>query len=113
MAIHNDTEVIMRRTISMCLGAASSVVLLVLALWAWRREEDFAALLGAHNLRIAGWSAKCTAVALVAAGEAILLLLVIRPAFKRDAFTSILAPLAVLVFMLSAASAVALGLAGR
>ena len=103
----------MRRTIVMIAGGFAGILLLVLALWAWRGDDYFATGWGAHNLRIARMAVRCGAVALASAGEALLLLLVVRRVYKRDAITGILAGLAVLVFMLSAASAVALGLAGR
>jgi hypothetical protein len=106
-------EVFMRRTLPMMIGGVFGLLLLVLALWAWRGDEDFATGWGAHNLRIARIAVRCAAVALASAGEALLLILVVRKVYKRDAITGILGALAILVFMISAASAVALGLAGR
>ena len=103
----------MRRTLAIVMGGAAGILLLVLALWAWQGDDLFATGWGAHNLRIARMAVRCGAVALASAGEALLLSLVVRRVYKRDPITGILAALAVLVFMLSAASAVALGLAGR
>ena len=103
----------MRRNAMIFLGGAWGVVLLVLALWAWKSDEDLATRLGAHNLRIEIWAVRCAAVALTAAAEALLMLLVVRLIYKKDAITSILGGLAMLVSMLSAVSAIALGLAGR
>src|SRR5258706_14828589 len=103
----------MRRTLAIVMGGAAGILLLVLALWAWQGDDYFATGWGAHNLRIARMAVRCGAVALASAGEALLLMLVVSGVYKRDAITGILAGLAILVFMLSAASAVALGLAGR
>jgi hypothetical protein len=97
----------------MVVGGVAGVLLLVLALWAWRGDEDFASGWGAHNLKVARMAVRCGAVALASAGEALLLILVVRRAYKPDAITGILGALAILAFMLSAASAIALGLAGR
>ena len=103
----------MKRSIWTTLGASFGVGFLVLALWAWRRDEDLATRMGAHNLAVVTWAVRCAAVALVAAAEALLLLLVIANVWRRDLITSALGLSAALVFVLSAASAVALGLAGR
>src|SRR5437016_3503105 len=103
----------MKRSISSTLGGCLGVGLLVLALWAWRLDEDLATRMGAHNLTVVTWAIRCAAVALIAAAEALLLLLVIANVWPRDLLTSILGLSAALVFVLSAASAVALGLAGR
>jgi hypothetical protein len=102
-----------RRTIWTILGACLGVTVLVLALWAWRRDEDLATRFGAHNLALVTWAVRCAAVALVAAGEAQLVFLVIANVWRRDLLTNLLGLSAALVFALAAASAVALGLAGR
>ena len=95
------------------LGGIWGVGLLVLALWAWRNNEEAATVLHAHNRVVVAWAMRCAAVALVAAGEAVLGILVIGNLWRHDLFTRVLVLSAALVFMLSTASAVALGLAGR
>lgn len=95
------------------LGSIWGVGLLVLALWAWRNNEDAATYLHAHNRVVYAGAVRCAAVALVAAGEAVLAVFVIGNLWRRDLFTKLLVLSAVTVFMLSVASAVALGLAGR
>jgi hypothetical protein len=101
------------------LAALLSLALLVAALWGWRRGEALASGWGASNLAIVTWAVRCGAVALGAAAEGLLAWLVIeniwrqQPPPQRDPFTLALGLSAALVFMLSAASAVALGLAGR
>src|SRR5437763_817147 len=97
------------------LAALLSLALLVAALWVWRRGEALASAWGAANLAVVTWAARCGAVALGAAAEGLLAWLVIGRIWRRqrDPFTLALGLSAALVFMLSAASAVALGLAGR
>jgi hypothetical protein len=104
---------IMLRKTFISLGSAWGLGLLILALWAWRNDETLATYLGAHNLRVATWAVRCTAISLLAAGEAFIALLVLGNIWRRDWFTNALGLSAALVFMLSTASAVALGLAGR
>ena len=103
----------MRRSMTVFLGGAAGVAMLIVALWAWHRDEDIATRMGLHNLKVATWAVRCGAVAMVAAAEALLAGLVVGSIYKRDAFTSMLGLSAALVFVLCAASAVALGLAGR
>lgn len=103
----------MIKQLTTVLGALWAIGLLVLALWAWRRGEEIAVYLGAHNQAIVTWSARCAAVALAAAAEGLLAMLVIGNLWRRDAFTSAVGLSAALIFMLSLVSAVALGLAGR
>ena len=95
------------------LGGAWGVGLLVLALWAWRNNDEAATFLHARNRVVFAWAVRCAAVALIAAGEAVLGMLVIGNLWRHDLFTRVLVLSAALVFMLSTASAVALGLAGR
>lgn len=103
----------MLRKTFISLGSAWALGLLVLALWAWRNDETLATYFGAHNFRIATWAVRCAAISLLAAGEACIGLLVIGNIWRRDWFTNALGLSAALVCMLSTASAVALGLAGR
>ena len=94
-------------------GSIWGVGLLVLALWAWRNNGNVAFFLGAHNLAVASWSVRCGAIAILAAGEAILVMMVLGNIWRRDWLTKALGLSAALVFLVSGASAVALGLAGR
>ncbi len=103
----------MLQKIIVILGGIWGLGLLVIALWAWRNNENAAAYLHAHNRIVFAWSVRCAAVALIAAGEAVLAVFVIGNLWRRDLFTQLLVLSAVMVFMLSFASAVALGLAGR
>ena len=99
------------------LAALFSLALLVAALWGWRRGEALASGWQVSNLAVVTWAVRCGAVALAAAAEGLLAWLVIgkiwRQQVQRDSFSLALGLSAALVFMLSAASAVALGLAGR
>jgi hypothetical protein len=102
------------------LAALFSLALLVAALWGWRRGEALASAWQVSNLAVVTWAVRCGAVALGAAAEGLLAWLVIGKIWRqpqrpqqRDPFTLALGLSAALVCMLSAASAVALGLAGR
>ena len=95
------------------LGAVWGVCLLMLSLWSWRNNENAALYMHAHNRVVFGSAVRCASVALAAAGEAVLLIFVIGNLWRRDLFTNWLVLSAVTTLMLSVASAVALGLAGR
>jgi hypothetical protein len=106
------------------IAAMLSLALLVAALWGWRRGEALASGWDVSNLAVVTWAVRCGAVALGAAAEGLLAWLVIGKIWRpqpqpqqrpphRDPFMLALGLSAALVFMLSAASAVALGLAGR
>jgi hypothetical protein len=103
----------MAKRIATIIGGLLALALLVAALWGWRHDGQVARGLGARNVAVVGWSVRCAAVAVGAVAEAVLGLVVIGNLWRRDGFSSALGLLAALVFMLSAVSAVALGLAGR
>ena len=74
---------------------------------------EVARFIGSHNLSIASLSIRCGAVAKAAAGEGLIAWLVVGTWYARDLFAKGVALSAAVLFILSAASAVALGLAGR
>jgi hypothetical protein len=101
------------RNIAAIFGGILGVGLLVAAFWGWQRDEAIAAYVGGRNLAVLAWAVRCAAIAVLAVGEGVLVLLVVARVWRRDVFTTAVALSAALVFMLSGASAVALGLAGR
>src|SRR5690349_19292573 len=103
----------MTKPIALIFGGGWGLALLVLALWSWSRSADVARFMGSHNVTVASLSIRCAAIALAALGEGLLAWLVVGTCYARDLFAKAVALSAAVVFLLSAASAVALGLAGR
>jgi hypothetical protein len=97
---------------SMILGFALAVLLLIAALFAWQ-DADTLAL----RWRLAGdsaaWGMRCAAVGLAAAAEVLMLSVIGRWVYSRDRVSDILRLCGLLVFMLASVTAVALALAGR
>ena len=103
----------MHRNVGLALCGSLGIILVMAALWGWQRCDQIAALWAQGPVVVGIWSVRCAAVALGAAGEAVLLFGVVWPVFKRDALSSALGLSALLVMALCLVSAVALGLAGR
>jgi hypothetical protein len=113
------------RTVIVVLGAIATIGLIVAGLWGWQRAETVATLVGWEKRMIGAWAVRCTAVALVAAAQALLLALVVERVYARDGgddgnggrprdpVCAAARLSAVCVCMVCAASAIALGLAGR
>jgi hypothetical protein len=94
-------------------GSSAGVGLLIFALWAWANSDPLVLRWGPADASLAAMSLRCAAVATAAVGEGLLVLLVVGNLWRRDGVTKWFALSAALVFLLSAAGAVALGLAGR
>ena len=103
----------MNRNVLIALGAILTVGLIVLGLWGWQRAETIATVMGWEKRSIGAWSARCAAVALISAAEAILLSLVVERVYRPDTVSGAAKLSALLVFMVCTVSAIALGLAGR
>jgi hypothetical protein len=103
----------MNRNVSIALGAIWAVGLIVLGLWGWQRAETIVTMMGWEKRTIGAWSARCAALALIAAAEAILLTLVVGRVYRPDRVCGAARLSALLIFMVCTVSAIALGLAGR
>ena len=103
----------MKDRILISVGGILGLSLLVLALWTWRNSDFIAPRFTSRTPALAASALRCAAVAIAAAGEGLLVLLVLAHVWRRDRMTHVLALSAALVFLLSTAGAVALSLAGR
>ena len=102
------------RAVSLFGGAAVSIALLVLGLWAWQHSAEVASDGGAARPYVAKWAVRSAAVAAAAAAQAILLIAVVGRAYNRHGvLDDVLRLSSILVFAVALVSAVALGLAGR
>jgi len=100
------------RAASLVGGAAVSLGLMVLGLWAWQHAAEVAN--GAARPYVAKWAVRGVAVAAAAAAQAVLLVAVVGRVYRRQgALDEVLRLSAVLVFLVALVSAAALGLAGR
>ncbi len=103
----------MHKQIALIFGGGWGLGLLVLALWSWTRSAEVARFMGSHNVAVASLSVRSAAIALAAAGEGLLAWLVVGTVYGRDLFARAVGLSATVIVLLSAVSAVALGLAGR
>lgn len=103
----------MRQTLIVLVAGAWALALMVLGLWAWRNGEFAAQVAGARSIATVTWAVRCAGVAAIAGGEALLALVVVGNVWRRDGVTQVLGLSAAVVFLLSTASAVALGVAGQ
>jgi hypothetical protein len=103
----------MLRKVSMFIGALIGTSILVLALWSWQNSDQLAARFSGRDSSVDAMAARCIAVAMLGLGECLIVMLVIGNVWRRDTLTNLLGLSALIVFMLSTAGAVALGLAGR
>ena len=109
-----DMEVWMNgRNLITALGALCAVGLVVTGLWGWQRAETLVTLVGWEKRMIGAWAVRCMAIALVSVAQVILLTLVVERVYRRDAVCATARLSALLIFTVCAASAIALGLAGR
>ena len=103
----------MQRAITILLGAAWSLGLLIFGLWAWRdgcaivKQMEFS--WPAAEL----WAARAGAISVIALGEALLALLVVGNIWRRDRLTDLLGLVASVIFVIGGATAVTLGVMGR
>ena len=99
------------RAVSVVGGAALSVALVVLGLWAWHAAAELAA--PAREPHPAEWAVKSAAVAAVAAAQAVLLVMVVGRVYRRQRFDDVARAAAVVVFLAALGGALWLGVAGR
>ena len=102
------------RAVSLIGGAAASVALLVVGLWAWQHAAEVASDSSVARPYVAKWAVRSAAVAAAAAAQAVLLIAVVGRLYNRHGvLDAVLRLSAVLVFAVAVISAVALGVAGR
>jgi len=101
----------MIRAVITLAGSAVSVVMVISALWFWHGALRLSA--PAARPEIAVWAVRSGAVALAALAQIVLLVCVVAPVYRRDAFSTTLQLFAALTGGVSLVTAVALGLAGR
>ena len=101
------------RAVTVASGAICAVGLIVLGLWGWQRAGLIVTLMGWEKRPIGVWSARCAGASLIAAAEAILLTLVVERVYRPDAVCGAARLSALLVFLVCAVCAIALGCAGR
>jgi hypothetical protein len=102
------------RAVALVGGAVASVVLVVVALWAWQHAAEVAGDSAAARPYVATWAVRSAAVAAGAAAQAVLLFAVVGRVYARGGMLDDVLRLAsVLVFAVALVSAAALGLAGR
>jgi len=95
-------------------GAAVSLALMVLGLWAWQHAAEVVGDGGAARPYVAKWAVRSAGIAAAAAAQAVLLIAVVGRVYRRHgALDDVLRLLTLLVFAVALVSAVALGLAGR
>ncbi len=99
------------RAVSVVGGAALSVALVVLGLWAWHHAAEVTA--SADEPYAARWAVKCAAVAAAAAAQAVLLVMVVGRLYRRQLGDDVLRVTTVVVFRAALGGALVLGLAGR
>jgi len=93
------------------IGAMLSMVLLVTALWTWGSAWELADKTARPAVTV--WAVRCAAVAVAAAGQAVLMTVVIGGLFRRGLLDNTLSMAFALTCALSVAAAAALALAGR
>lgn len=103
----------MRTRLEIVFGGAGAVAILVLGLWTWQNAMLLAERWQMSQLRPAVWSLRCFTIALVAIAQVLLLRFVVDVVYRRDTVSETLRLSALLLFMMAAASAIALGLVGR
>ena len=101
------------RAAIMMVGGVGAVALVVAGLWAWEGARDMVLDWGAGRPEVAAWAVRSAGIAAVAAGQVLLVALVVSRAFRRRALDDVLGLVGGLVFALAAVTAIACGLAGR
>jgi hypothetical protein len=95
------------------MGAFWTLALVLIGLWGWQRAESVVTLMGWEKRMIGAWSVRCMAAGLVAAGQAVLLALVVERVYRPDNLCRVARLSALFVFMVCTVSAIALCFAGR
>lgn len=104
----------MQRVIVILLASLWGLGLLVLGLWTWQSGPVLIDYFHATRLPLATWATRAAALALVAAGEALVALVVIDHLWnRRDAVTRFLGRSATAVCILAGLTAVTLGFMAR
>jgi hypothetical protein len=103
----------MNRNAVITLGGLWTIGLIVLALWGWQQADAIVRAVGWEKRAIGVWAVRSTSIALVSAAEAVLLALVVERVYRPDSVCGLAKLSALFVLMVSAVSAIALGLAGR
>ena len=101
------------RSAALTLGVGVTVGLVVLGLWGWEAAETIVGRLGWSNRSVGSWAVRCAAIGAVAAGQAVLIALIVERAYRRDRVCGFAKLSALFVFMVCAVSAIALAFAGR
>ena len=101
----------MRRQLTIIIGGAASIAMVVAALWCWQSALRLSAT--ATRPDIAMWAVRSAAVALAATAQAVLLTFVARRLYRPDWPADLLRIGAGLVGGVALVSAAALALAGR
>jgi hypothetical protein len=103
----------MQRAITILLGAAWSLGLLIFGLWAWRDGVAMVRHMEFNWPAAEVWAVRAGAVAVIGLGEALLALLVLGNVWRRDRWTDAMGLVASVIFVIGGAAAVALGVMGR
>jgi hypothetical protein len=103
----------MQRAITILLGAAWSLGLLIFGLWAWRDGPALVKQMEFSWPAAEIWATRAGAVSVIALGEALLALLVVGNIWRRDRLSDLLGLLASVIFVIGGATAVTLCVMGR
>jgi len=87
--------------------------LIVLGLWTWEGASDLALDWGASRPQVAAWAMRSAAVAALAGGQVLLLVLVAGRVYRRGLFDVAMTFTASVVFAIALVSAAACALAAR
>ena len=101
----------MRSKILTLVGGLGAIVLAMTAIWLWQNALYLS--MGTTRPEVARWAVYSGAIALMAAGQVVLVTCVVGNLYDRGTFDKVFKLLAASVLMISLVSAVALGLAGR
>jgi len=100
------------RIVTMIVGGASGIALVVAGLWGWQEARDMVLDWGAARPEVAAWAVRSAAVAAVAIAQVLLVTAVAGRFFRRRAVDDLIRLAAGVVFALAAVTAIACGLAG-
>jgi hypothetical protein len=107
-----NTEVALLVRITIAVGVALAICLMILGLWAWQKAPQFA-LDETDKPELVLWAVRCAAVAAAALAQTVLLTLVIGNVYRTRVMDIALRVLTAAVFTIALVSAIALGLAAR
>jgi len=101
----------MRRQMTIIIGGAVSIGMVVAALWCWRSALRLSATASRPDIEL--WAIRSAAIALAAIAQAVLLTFVVRRLYRPDWTADLLRICAGLAGGVALVSAAALALAGR